>query len=320
MKTTVNEVSIIGRLYNADLKEDTVKNTESSMYGKEYINGTVNIATDDECLNVVPIKFVFVTSTTKKNTPNPTYMALKKILNGDGIKTVSDNGKDEASIISIAKTAIVLEDSYSVQTKEAKTWMVNSGGFVTIKGKNDLPKDEASRNFFDVDIIITGFRRVEENMETETPEYGIVHGAIFGYSGNIMPVDFKVKGPDGIGYFEGLGVSNANPIFTKIHGIVESNRIVTQKTESVAFGKPIITTSVKTTRDWVITSVIETPYEFGADNVITTEELTKKMQDREIHLAKVKADAEKYAESKNKASSGGPVAPAVGIKTGGFNF
>lgn len=321
MRKTINEVHVIGRLYSFDLKEAVVQNSASQMFGKEYINGIINIATDDECLNVVPVNFIFVTSTSKSGKPNPTYSNLKKIMNDASVKTVSKDGIKEAAIIEVTKSALSVDDRYSTQTNEFKTYTNNSGGFVSFKTLADLPANVEARNSFDADMVITSFRRVPEDPEKEIKEHGIVHGCIFGFTGNLLPIDFKVTSASGMDYFEGLGVSNSNPIFTKVHGMIVNNRVVTQTEEKTAFGAPIITTSTKITRDWVIVSVINTPYEFGVEGVLTAEELTAKMQDREIHLAKVKKDAEDYAANKNNNSS--PVAPTVGaadVKAGGFKF
>ena len=326
MRKTVNEVHIIGRLYSADLKEAVVQNTASTVYGKEYINGTINIATDDKGLNVVPITFAFVTSTTKSGKPNTTYSNLKRILEEDeNIKTVAKDGIENATIVEVSRSALTIDDRYVVASKEFKTYTSNSGGFVTFKSPNDLPAAEEMRNSFDADMVITGFRRVPENPEREIKEHGIVHGAIFSFNESMLPIDFKVTSDSGMDYFEGLGVSNSNPIFTKVHGMIVNNRIVVETTEQTAFGAPIVTTTTKTTRDWIITSVIETPYEFGAENVLTAAELTAKMQDREVHLAKVKSDAEEYAASKgnsNPLGNGVPAAtnPVAGAKPGAFKF
>jgi hypothetical protein len=321
MKKMVNEVRVIGRLYSSELKEATVQNKESSVFGKNYINGTINIATDEDNLNVIPITFTFVTETTKKGGPNPTYVNLKKIMNDESIKTVSKDGKDAATIVEVRGSQLSVDDRYNTTTNEFKAWTNNSGGFVSFKNKNDLPAAEEDRNSFDADIVITSFNRVPEDTEKNITEHGIVHGAIFSYNNSILPIDFKVTSSGGMDYFESLGVSNSNPVFTKVHGMVINNRIVTQVEENSAFGKPIINTSVKTTRDWVITSAIENPYDFGAEGVLTTEELTKAMQDREIHLAKVKQDAEEYAAKKENNSNNGPTAPAIGtVAAGNFKF
>lgn len=323
MKKTINEVRVIGRLYSFDLKEATVTNTSSTVFGKNYINGVVNIATDDKGLNIVPITYTFVTPETRGGKANLTYSVLKKIMSDENIKQASKDGMENATIVEASRAALAVDDRYSTVTNEFKTYTNNSGGFLTIRTPNDVPAEEDQRNYFDVDMLITQFKRVPEDPEKEIKEHGIVHGAIFGFNGNLLPIDFKVTSAGGMDYFEGLGVSSSNPVFTKVHGTVVNNRQVIQTEEKTAFGAPIITTNYKTTRDWIITSVIETPYDFGAEEVLTSEELTKKMQEREIHLATVKKDAEEYAANKKSDNpvSGGPTAGPVGaVPAGGFKF
>ena len=323
MRKTVNEVYVIGRLYSADLKEATVQNKSSSVYGQNYINGTVNIATDDEGLNIVPINYTFVTPTTKQGKPNSTYNNLKKIMSDESVKTMSKDGKDAAAVVEASRVALTVDDRYSTQDNTFRTYTNNTGGFLTFKTAADIPADEEARNHFDADMVITGFKRVPEDPEKEIKEHGVVHGAIFAFNGSLLPVDFKVTNSGGIDYFEGLGVTNSNIVFTKVRGTIINNRIITQTEQTSAFGKPIIDTKIKNVRDWVITSAIENPYDFGAEGVLTADELKAKMQEREVHLAKVKKDAEDYAETKKNSggTSGGPTAGPVGaVPAGGFKF
>ena len=304
MQKTVNEVKIIGRLFSYDLKEAEVKNPSSAKFGQSYINGTVNIATDDAGMNIVPITYVFVQSVFGSGKPNSTYAVLKKLIDGgDDIKTVSDNGIENATIVEASKAAISLDDRYVTASNEYKSYVTTSGGFLSIRKSSDLPAKEEDRNSFDTDIVITKVTRVPEDADKNIKDHSIVHGAIFGYGGVIYPMDFKVTSASGMDYFEGLGASNANPVFTKIHGQIVNNRQVIQTQEQTAFGAPIISTTTKITRDRIITSAIASPYVFGQPNTITAEELTKAMQDREIYLAKVKKDAEDYAATKSTTTN-----------------
>lgn len=323
MKKTINEVYVIGRLYSFDLKEATVQKTTSSVYGQTYINGTINIATDDEGLNIVPITYTFVTPTTKKGNANPTYNVLKKLISDENVKIMSKDGKDAAAIIEVKNSALAIDDRYSTQDETYKTYTNNNGGYLSFKNVSDLPADVDERSYFNADMVITNFKRVPENPEKEIKEHGIVHGAIFSYNETLLPIDFKVTSEEGMNYFEGLGITSSNIVFTKVHGTIINNRIVTEKSETSAFGKPIVTTTTKYVRDWVITSAIEPHYDFGAEGVLTAAELQTKMQDREVYLAKVKKDAEDYAASKNSngGAVGGPTAAPVGaVQTGAFKF
>ena len=92
MKKMINSVHLEGKLYEHDLAIKTVQNKESSNYGKEYIAGTLNLATDEDCLNIVKTHFTFVTEYTAKGSKNNTFTTLKSIIENG--KTVVVNGKD----------------------------------------------------------------------------------------------------------------------------------------------------------------------------------------------------------------------------------
>ena len=66
MRKPINKEHVEGRVYEHNLAIKTVQNKDSANFGKEFINGTLDIATDDECLNIVTINFTYVTETTAK--------------------------------------------------------------------------------------------------------------------------------------------------------------------------------------------------------------------------------------------------------------
>ena len=61
----------------------------------------------------------------------------------------------------------------------------------------------------------------------------------------------------------------------------------------------------------------QNPYDFGEEGVLTGEELTKAMQDRQVKLAEEKKRSEEYKAQKNNPVAA-PAAPQA--KAGGFNF
>ena len=54
MKKCINRVILSGYLYEHNLAIKTVKDQTSENFGKEFINGTISIAVDEEGLNVIP--------------------------------------------------------------------------------------------------------------------------------------------------------------------------------------------------------------------------------------------------------------------------
>ena len=75
-KNMTNEAFVTGYIYSHDLKEKVTGPTSKNP-GTEFIQGTLNIVTDNAGLNVVPIYYSYVTATTKNGGPNNTYNVLK---------------------------------------------------------------------------------------------------------------------------------------------------------------------------------------------------------------------------------------------------
>ena len=314
MKFKENREKIEGRVYQFDLSIKTVQNESSKNYGTEFISGNLEVAVDEDILNVIPIHFTYVVEQTKNGKKNATYTALKKIIE-EG-KTIIADGKDEATKVRI-DTALGLNEFYT-QDDQLVSVKTNEGGFVTII--NELgPVEE--RNTFATDIIITNVSRVEADEEKNIKEdYVIVKGAIFDFRGALLPVDFVVRNPQGLNYFEDLGASGSNPIYTKVWGKINCETITRVVEEESAFGEAAVRTYERKTKEWVITGASRVPYEFGDEEVLTSEELTKLMQDRELMLADLKKRNDEYkAQKASQTTTAAPKTQNV-AKQGTFNF
>ena len=314
MRKAQNTERIVGRIYQHDLAVKQVQNQASENFGKDFINGTLEIATDEEGLNVIPVHFTYVTETNKSGSTNATYTALKKII--DENKTWVTEGKDGATKVRV-DTALALNDFYN-NNDELISVKTNEGGFVTIV--TDLG-EEAERNTFSTDMVITNVTRVEKD-DKNKEEYVSVKGAIFNFRNDLLPMDFKVKSEQGMKYFEDLGVTNAEPVYTRVWGKIISETVTTTQEIESAFGEPAVRTYTNRTKEWVITGTAKVPYDFGDENILTAEELTKAAQNREVYLADVKKRAEEYRASKaaGNTTSGTTSSAATVAKTGGFSF
>lgn len=318
MKFKQNSERIEGRIYQHDLQIKTVQNQSSQNFGKEFIAGTIEVAVDEALLNVIPVHFTYVTESTSKGQANRTYGVLKKII--DEGKTILTDGKDGATKVRI-DTALALNDFYTNddQLVSVKT---NEGGFVTIV--NELA-DENERNTFSVDMVITNVNRVEKDEEKHIEEdYVTVKGAIFNFRPDLLPMEFSVKNPQGMKYFEDLGASNSEPVYTKVWGRINCETKTTTVEEESAFGEAAVKTYERKAKDWVITGTAKVPYEFGDEEVLTAEELTKLSQNREVTLADVKKRAEEYRAQKAARNATPAATPAQtakpAAKGGTFNF
>ena len=302
-----NQTHIEGVLYQHDLTLK-VSGENSKNPGTEFITGNIEIATDDAGINIVPVHFTYVTATTAKGSANATFNVLKNII--DGIyKTVMTDGASNATMLRV-DSAIGLNEFYD-RNDQFVSVKRNEGGFVHVTPT--IAEDEKTRNTFDCDIIINNVVRVEGDEEKGTTDKAVVKGVIFNFRNDVMPVEFSVVNPKAMDYFEDLGATNSNPVFTRIRGRQISESIVRRVEEESAFGEPSIREYKSTRKDFVITWAQAEPYIWDDDSTITARELTEALAAREITLAEIKRRNEEY-----KASQGKPAASAPA--PGAFNF
>lgn len=318
MKKAVNREHLEGRVYDHNLSLK-VTGENSKHPGTEYINGTLDVATDNDVLNVVTVNFTYVTATTSKGNKNETFSVLKNII--DNGKTVIADGPENATMVKI-DTALGLNDFYTNRNgqEELVSAKRNDGGFVTIVSRID--PEETKRNKFECDMLINGTRLVEADEERNIPaDYLVVKGAIFNFRNAILPVEFIVRNPGGIKYFESLDTSPSNMVFTKVWGEIKSQTIVDRREEESAFGEAAVREYERKVREWVITGTAKEPYEMGDEQTgITTEEIKQMLSDREVYLADVKRRAEEWQAQRAAAPSATTSNAGVTAAAGGFNF
>ena len=309
MKKMMNQTHIEGVLYEhkLELKES---GPNSKNPGTKFISGTVDIATDDAGINIVPVHFTYVTEKTSKGSTNATYTTLMNIIDGK-YGTVMTNGKENAVKLRI-DSALGLNEFYSDRngTEELVSVKRNEGGFVHVA--DTLAEDENTRNTFTCDMLITNVSIKEADEERNLPEKAIIKGAIFDFRNSLLPVEFSAINPKAIAYFESLEASNTNPTFTKLWGRQVSETIVRTITEESAFGEDSVREVKSSRKDFVITGASKEPYEWDSEDTITANELAEAISARETYLATIKQRQDEY-----KASQGANVAAP---SNSGFNF
>jgi hypothetical protein len=311
MKKMTNTTHIEGLLYEHKL-ELRESGPNSKNPGTKFIMGTVDIATDDACTNIVSVHFTYVTATTAKGATNATFTTLSNIVDGK-YGSVMANGKDNAVKLRI-DSALGLNEFYTERNgqEELVSAKRNEGGFVHVA--DSLAEDETIRNTFKCDMLITGVKEVEADEEKKLPAKAIVRGAIFDFRGSLMPVEFSAVNPNAIKYFVGLGASNASPTFTCVWGRQVSETIVREIRTESAFGEDEVREVKNTRKDFVITGASKEPYAWDDESTLTANEVAEAVAARETYLATIKARQDEYKASKNAAT-----AAAAPSKTG-FNF
>ena len=317
-KSMINQVHLEGRIFSHDLTVKTVQNKDSNNFGKEFIAGNVEIAVDEEGLNVIPVHFTYVTEETKSGAKSPTYTALKKII--DENRTWSTQGKDKAQKIQV-NSALALNDFYNAND-ELISAKVNEGGFVTLLLDTAELRPEKERNTFNTDIVITSVKKVEKDEEKNIPEdYDVIRGAIFNFRNEVLPIEYTIKLATGMKYFEDKAPSASAPLFTRVWGNINSRTKTVTQTQESAFGEAAVTTYTRKEKEWLITGALNEAYDFGDEAVLTADELKKAMQDREVHLADVKKRADEYKAQKASSTPDPIVTGGTTASQGGtFNF
>ena len=309
MRKMINKTYIEGLLYEhkLELKES---GPNSKNPGTKFISGTIDIATDNAGVNIVPVHFTYVTEKTAKGSTNATFTTLMNIID-QKFGTVMGNGKDNAVKLRI-DSALGLNEFYSDRngTEELVSVKRNEGGFVHVA--DSLTEDENARNTFTCDMLITNVSVKEADEEKNLPEKAIIKGAIFDFRGSLLPVEFSAINPKAIAYFESLEASSKNPTLTKLWGRQVSETIVRTITEESAFGEDSVREVKSSRKDFVITGASKEPYEWDTEETITANELAEAIANRETYLATMKQRQDEY-----KASQGANVAAP---SNAGFNF
>lgn len=310
-----NTEQIEGRIYQQDLSLGKVKNTESKNYGKDFISGSIDVATTDDDMNILTIYYRYVSPTTKNGGENRTFTALKRIMDED--KTIVKVGHDAAMKVRCTP-AIALNDFYPRGQEEVVSQVRNEGGFVNII--NELNPQGIDRNKFTADILIT---RVNRQDDDENGAYATLRAAAFNFRGDILPMTFILRNENAISYFESLDPSTSNPVFTKVWGKIVSRTEVQETEEESAFGEPSVDIKQRRVREWVITGAAKEPYGFGDGEILTPEDVTKAMENRNVYLAERKANSDQYYASHgqgNAESAFGNGSSETKIPTGDFKF
>lgn len=327
MRKNINQETIEGRIYDHALQMKTVTNKDSKNFGTEFINGHLDIATDEEGLNVIPVYYTYVTEYTKNNVINNTFVNLRQILENG--KTWAKDGKEAAMKVRLTPS-IALNDFYPNGGDQLVSQQRNEGGFVSFI--SDFNPNEKARNKFTFDVIIENVTLISANPESNiTEDFVKINAKAFNFRNDILPITLVAKdskAPGSVNYFLSLNASASNPVYTKVIGEIVNTTVTINKQMENAFGGMMVDTSTRQEREWIVTWAQPQPYVFDITETITREELDKAIADRNIHLEEVKAQAKAYyAQRKVSAASTPQATPATStsgmmgnIPQGAFNF
>lgn len=317
MRKNLNSCKIEGYVYDRSKLVSRETGPTSKNPGTQYISGDLEVAVDEEGLNVIAVHFTYVTSTYASGKPNSTYGNLVKIMEAADASWL-EAGKENAMKVridgSLSVNDFVGRDGQLVAAKRCE------GSFLNIV--TALNPKEKERSTFQADIVITKVNRIEADEERNIPEdYVVLHGAVFNFRNDLNPVDLIVRHPQGMNYFESLDISASEPLYTKVWGHIISQTIQVTRTEESAFGDSAIRAFERKNREWVVTGTAKYPYDYGEEDVMTEKELRAAIQNREVHLADVKKRNDEYlARAATPAGAAKTANVSIKKSTADFDF
>lgn len=281
-----NSVDVRGWVFNHTLAKKV------SRKGVEYIGGSINVATDVDAVNVVPVNFMYVVPTFKNGKPNTTYSFLEQIINENN--TYEMNG---ASATKIRIDGDVECNDFVTREGEMASPKRVRGSFAHPE-TGDIATVGCAK--FKTDMLIESYQEVEvENSDN----YGRIRGYVFNFKNDFLPVEYTIRTAGGMSYFEKADISVSEPMLTKVWGNIVCTTIENRTETENAFGAPTVNITTRTLRAWDIEGASVDPMEFGDESTMTTEDVTKGKADREQHLAEVRANHDEYQKSRDNANN-----------------
>ena len=316
MKKMINISHLEGVLYQHNLSLK-VTGEKSKNPGVQFINGTIDIATDDALTNIVTVHFSYVTPTyARSGSANATFTALQNIINGVTCNVVQ-HGVDRAAKLRI-DSQVGLNEFFSNRNgaDELVSQKRNEGGFVHVV--QNIAATESLRDTFKTDMVITKTSRFEADPDRGREERMIVSGYIFDFRNALLPVDYVIYDPVGMDHVEAFEASEKEPVFVCVNGHQINKTVTTvQKSESSGWGETFAQEVTTSQREFVITGV-EGPFEWDDESTITAQEYKEALQNRELVVSEIKQRQEEYQLS--RAQTQPTFANTASTNASGFNF
>lgn len=291
----INNVSVRGYVFSHTLQErDSTRNP-----GEKIIMGIVNVATDDDALNVVPVNF-FVNEKTKAGKTNATFTNLHQIIAEN--KTYEECGTNAARVR--IQGAIDVNDFYGRDGQLVTGKRVRGSFLHFLNAGEAISSDKVPATSFEADVLLQAAVESESN---DGSDYVSLRGFAFNCRGDVLPVTFSVQSEGGKNFFLGEDISAANPYFGKVWGNIKSTVVVSEQEEDsakTAFGAPQVHETSRTFRTWEVVGA--NVNEGLGEDTITQAELTQKMGERNARLADLAA----RTQNQNNTATGRAGFPA----------
>ena len=281
-----NEVNIKGYVFNHSLVKK-VSGPNSKTPGISYISGDLNVATDVDATNIVPVHFTYLTETYANGNPNSTYSLLAQLI--DENNTYERNG---VSAMKVRVSGDIETNDFVTREGELASPKRVRGSFVHPE-TGDISKIGCAE--FEVDMLIEKYAEIEVE---DGDNYGRLTGFVFNYANKFIPVDFVIRTKEGMKYFDNADISINDPLLIPVSGNIVSTTVENRQEVETVFGPPTVKVTTRNLRSWDIVSA-KSPYEFGEDGAMSAEDVTKGKAVRAAYLDDVRKRHNEYQNSKN---------------------
>ncbi len=284
----INNVHVEGYVFSHTLQSRVAQKT-----GIPYISGEIQIATDDKAMNVVPVRFIYVTEKySQSKQDNPNYALLTQIMNENRTFEVVGTNAMKVRV----DGSIYVDDFYTSNGELASPKRI-AASFIHLF--NEGQKISNNPAHFDTEMLITS---AELHEIEDGDDYADIKGYVFNFRGDILPVTLSAHSPAAVTYF----TQQEYPMLTKVWGKIDSTTIERRTEVESAFGDPTVNVSNRTLRFWDITGASAQPMEYPDEGTLTENDVKVKLADRENRLVDVKNRWEA-----NQAAKSGAARPTV---------
>lgn len=265
----VNRVELRGYVFSHDLAEGDFKFGGATEHG---IRGTITIATDDDAMNTVKMRF-YTRQMTKKGTENPTFTTLKQIITSGQTYEACGTGA-----MRVRATGDVSANDFYNRNNELVTSKQIRGSFIHFLNPGESFGPHPA--FFEVETVVQ--RVAEKESRVDESEYLELVALVFGYQNRISPVTFSITNPKAIAAFQSFDF----PYFGKLQGDIKNTTYtVTKESEDAGFGEMAVQETTRSFTSWDVfagTANMEL-----TEDTITTGEITELLAQREARLAEL---------------------------------
>lgn len=316
-----NDMNIVGFIFNSNLKFGTTKPTNRWHPNENFISGTVNVATDENAMTVVPVNF-FAYETRKdrdgKIVSNDTYEILRQISSSGACYEKMGPSAMRVRISASVDT----NDFYSTRKGDVVSTQRASGRFIHIMS----PDTKIGPATFNVNLVANSvFMKEPEDAEP----YLEIGGYVFNYNGTrVFPVKFECHDKSGIDFFQDLNICRSEPpcvvnVWGKINTTVVEKPAPEAEAVSAGFGvRPVAISDnkSKTIHSWVVDGAdIDCVPRFGTVEPFTIDKMKELINERLARMNEVKANGESRAQRNGRAVQPQSAVNSYGASSGGLD-